>query len=483
MIPPVNRLGRRVLAVAAVAGVFLAVPAAGWAQPDETGTEAEGSSGEVVRLILEDEPITPATARYLERGIEDAGARGARAVIVELDTPGGLLESTRQIVRAIVRSSVPVVVYVAPAGARAASAGVFITMSAHVAAMAPGTHIGAAHPVSIGGGAPSLPGDTTDASDSSDPSSVTGEKVLNDAVAWVRSLAELRGRNAEWAARSVTESSSITATEAVRDSVVDLQASDLRDLLQRIDGRTVATRADSSQLRTAEAQIRAVPMWWGERVLGVVSNPNVAFLLMMFGFYGLLFEFYTGGWGVGGTVGAVCLLLASYGLSVLPVNYAGLALLILGAGLLVAEAFVVSYGALTVGGGLCVVFGGLMLVDTSVEMMRVSEWVVIPVALATSAIAFFLVGSIIRSHRAPVRTGSSGMIGERAVARTSFDSRGDRYEGTVRAHGELWKARAGKPVAEGAELTVVGRDGLTLEVVPDEREETAEPTMRDTPKS
>lgn len=428
---------------------------------------ASAQDGPVAVLSIENEAITPVVTRYLERGLREARETGVQAVVIELDTPGGLMESTQQIVRSLVESPLPVIVYVSPSGGRAASAGVFITLSAHVAAMAPGTHIGAAHPVSLGGGAPGTPStdpDTAATPEVSGPSDVMGEKVVNDAVAWARSLAELRERNADWAARAVSESSSITAAEAARDGVVDLVATNRAELLERIDGRAVVTTTDSVALATSGAEIRELPMWWGERVLGAVSNPNVAFLLMVFGFYGLLFELYTAGWGVGGTVGAICLVLAAFGLSVLPINFAGLALIVLGLGLLVAEAFVTSYGTLTIGGALCMVFGALMLVDTPVEMMQVSASIAVPVALATSAIAFFLVSSAIRAHRAPVHTGSSGMIGERAVASTSFEARGDRYEGMVRTHGELWSARSAQAVEKGEELRVVAREGLTLEV-------------------
>jgi membrane-bound serine protease (ClpP class) len=358
---------------------------------EASNVQVAKESRRVVVVTLDDEPITPVTARYIERGIAEAREMGARALVLQLDTPGGLMQATQTIVRDILASPVPVIVYVSPSGARAASAGLFITLAGHVAAMAPATHIGAAHPVSLGGAAPMSPAPDTTAGEQEQSSGVMEEKVVKDAAAWVRSLAELRARNAEWAVSAVTESESITSTEALDLNVIDLTAADTGELLSRVDGWTVSLGADSLRLETASASIHRIDMWWGERVLGVLSNPNVAFILMMVGFYGILFELYTAGWGVGGTVGMVSLLLAFFGLAVLPVNYAGLALIGLGLSLFVAEVFVPSFGLLTFGGVTCLILGGLMLVDTSVEFMQISAWVVVPVALATGAIAVFLV--------------------------------------------------------------------------------------------
>ncbi len=443
------------LCLAAILGFLQETP-----QADSLRGEAAGL---VLHARLDNEPITPVTERYLERVLREAASAQAACLVIELDTPGGLVESTQQIVKGILASEAPVVVYVAPQGARAASAGVFITMAGHVAAMAPGTHIGAAHPVSIGGmpGTPA-PADTASGQQQGGPS-VMEEKVLNDAVAWARSLAELRGRNAEWAALAVSESRSITATEAVAENVVDLVAADLDALLVQIDGREVELPGGRVEvLRTAGAEIRTMPMWWGEQLLAVLSNPNVAFLLLMFGFYGVLFEFYTPGWGVGGTLGAICLVLGFFGLAVLPINYAGLALLALGLGLFVAEAFFTSFGALTLGGVVCVVLGGLMLVDSPGGMLRVSATVVVPVALATAAITVFLVGSVVKAMRGRVQTGVEGMLGSEALAHEAFVPAEGRYHGMILTHGELWKAISAAPVAQGDAVEITGRDGLTL---------------------
>ncbi len=433
-------------------------PGAAWAQDEEP---PNASGGVVLHMHIDDQPITPVTARFIERGIEQAEEMGARALIIRLDTPGGLVTSTQDIVKDIIASRVPVAVYVSPSGARAASAGVFITLSAHVAAMAPATHIGAAHPVTIGGAPTPAPADTASGQQQGRPS-VMEEKMVNDAVAWAKSLAELRGRNVEWAALAVSESRSITNTEALEQNVVDLIAEDLDDLLAQMDGRAVELDTGPVTLRTTGAELRALRMWWGEQLLGVISNPNVAFLLMMFGFYGILFEFYTPGWGVGGTLGTICLVLGFFGMAVLPISYAGLALIGLALGLFVAEAFVTSFGALTLGGAVCLILGGLMLIDSPVEIMRVSASVVVPLALATAAITFFLVGSVVKAMRGRVQTGSEAVLGTEAVAREAFAADDGAYQGMVLTRGELWKAVSQKPVTAGDVLEVDQREGLTL---------------------
>jgi membrane-bound serine protease (ClpP class) len=358
-----------------------------------------------------------------------------------------------------------VVVFVAPSGARAASAGLFITLASHVAAMAPGTHIGAAHPVQIGTLpiAPPQPADDEEKKTDRQPSPIE-EKSVNDTKAWARSLAELRDRNAEWAELAVTESRSITAQAAVDQHVVDLIATDLSDLLRKLDGREVSLQQDQVRLETKDAALDDFEMWWGERLLGVISSPNIAFLLLIFGFYGVLFEFYSPGWGVAGTLGAVLLLLGFFGLAVLPLNYAGLALLALALALFVAEAFVVSYGALTVGGIICLILGGLMLVDSPVGFMRVSMAVVIPVAVGTGIITFLLLGSVIKAHRGRVQTGAEGLIGSLGVAKNDFEAAGDRFQGTIWVHGEYWRALSAGAVRMGQQVSVVDREGLTLNV-------------------
>jgi len=432
-----------------------------------TGGEARDTTrdtprGEVLVIRVDNDAITPVTARYIERAIAEATASSAAALVVELDTPGGLMESTRQIVRAILGSPVPVVVYVSPSGARAASAGVFITLSAHVAAMAPATHIGAAHPVNLGG-APGSP-TQSDTTGSASQQSVMEEKAVNDARAWARTLAELRGRNADWAEAAVSESESIAATEALERNVVDLIAADRSALLAEIDGREVEIDGQAQVLETAGSAVRLLEMGWGERILSVLSNPNLAFFLMMFGFYGILFEFYSPGWGISGTLGAICLVLAFFGLAVLPINYAGLILIVLAIGLFVAEAFFTSFGMLTIGGAVCLILGALMLVDTPTPVLRVSLTVVVPFAIASAILAFFLGSRVVSTLRSRVLTGAEGMLGERGVADGTFEQRGDRYHGRVRVHGEFWRADSAHPLSDGADVQVVGQEGLTLTV-------------------
>lgn len=425
----------------------------------------------VLNIQLRNEAITPVTARFVTRAIRQAEAQRAAALVIMLDTPGGLVDSTREVVSATLHSRVPIVVYVAPAGARAASAGVFITMAGHVAAMAPGTTIGAAHPVQIGGlpgSAPPQPERQTDEKkDGGDQPRATTpmeDKIVNDTVAWARALAEMRGRNADWAARAVKESISVPAAEALEENAIDLIAENLDDLLRKIDGREIGLIESKVVLQVAGAEVRTLEMWWGERVLALLANPTLAFLLLIFGFYGILFELYTPGWGVGGTVGLICLILGFFALSVLPINFVGLALIGIALAMFIAEVFVPSYGFLTIGGVICLILGGVMLVDSPAGFMRISLWMLVPVALATAAITVFLVGSILKSQRAPVLTGNEGMVHAEAIADEDFVSDGSRYRGRVQTHGELWNAISETMVRAGEALKVTRRDGLTLHV-------------------
>jgi len=289
-------------------------------------------------------------------------------------------------------------------------------------------------------------------------------KIVNDTVAWARSLAELRGRNADWAERAVRESVSITGTEAVEQGVVDLLAEDLDDLLAQLEGREVVLPQGPVELHTTGATVRTLDMWWGERLLGAISNPNIAFLLLMLGFYGILFELYTPGWGVSGTLGVVCLILAFFGLAVLPISYVGLILIVVALALFVAEAFVTSYGLLALAGVGCMVLGGVMLVDSPFGFMRVSLGVVIPIAAATGLITVFLVANVLRAHRGRVQTGGESLVGAEAVAQDDFARAEGRYSGTVLAHGELWQAISGAPISAGQRLEILDRQGLTLVV-------------------
>jgi membrane-bound serine protease (ClpP class) len=426
----------------------------------------------VLVATLENDIVNPITARFLIRAIAHAEQRRAACLVILLDTPGGLLDSTRDITKRIIDSAIPVVVYVAPSGSRAASAGLFITLAGHVAAMAPGTNIGAAHPVHVGASPFSpQPSPAQPADDAAQPEEPTGsspaeDKALSDTAAWARALAELRGRNAEWAARAVVESASATATEAVDLGIVDMVATDLTDLLHRLDGREVTLAHAKIRLVLTDAEVETIRMSWRDRLLSAIANPNLAFLLLIFGFYGIILELYTPGWGVGGTVGGICLVLAFFALAVLPINYVGLLLISIGLALFVAEAFVTSYGFLSLGGVVSITLGGLMLVDSPVGFLRVSPWVIVPVAMATAAITVFLLGQIVKAHRRGAVTGTEGLLLERAVADEAFTPRDGSYAGVVRVHGELWRATCQTPVDAGQGVTVEGRDGLTLQVRP-----------------
>lgn len=462
---------RLLLQSAVFLGMFLG-PFVGVCQHMEE--ETAEAPAPVLLIQVHNQPITPVLTRYVGRALDEADTGGIQCIIIELDTPGGLIDSTRKMVKDILGSPVPVVVYVAPSGARAASGGLFITLSAHIAAMAPGTHIGAAHPVAIGGipvepaGREKSTESESEESPKQAPTDPMADKIVNDTRAWARALAELRGRNADWAELAVTESRSITSQEAEEKGVVDMVAADLPDLLQMLDGREVKTADRVVTLHTGNASVQRKTMWWGDRLLSTISNPNIAFILLIFGFYGMLFELYTPGWGVAGTLGAICLVLSFFGLAVLPVNFAGLVLIGVALAMFVAEAFITSFGALTAGGAICLVLGGLMLVDSPTGFLRVSASVVVPVAIASAAITFFLVTRIVAGHRSPVQTGDQSLQGSTAAADREFQEKEGTYEGVVRIHGELWKASSKHPVAAGETVVVRERHGLVLSVEPDQ---------------
>lgn len=459
-------MGRPLLINAIVCGVIV------FGVIDVGRCEEPAGASVVVRIRLENEAITPVVAQFLERAIREADEQHAQCLVLELSTPGGYLDATERIVKTIFDSPVPIVVYVSPPGGRAASAGVFITLAGHVAAMAPATHVGAAHPIQLG--MPSeIPGSRKPQIDEEEgahetPSygSVSEQKMLNDTVARARAIAEYRGRNAEWAAKAVAENRVDIAEDALAEGVIDIVANNMEDLLEQINGRSVTIKRagvdETMQLETKNAQVRTLEMWWGEKLLAVVSNPNVAMLLLMFGVYGILYELYSPGWGVSGTLGVVSLVLAFFGLSVLPINYAGLALVAVALALFAAEAFVTSYGALTVGGIVCLILGGTMLVDTPHEFLRVSQSVLIPIAVATGLIAAFLLSSVVKSQRSTVRTGGEAMIGLRGTAQEKFSPHNGHYEGQVSVRGEIWRASSSQPITSNQEIRVEDRQGLTV---------------------
>ncbi len=612
------------------------------ASPDR---RAEGDSLAqplILRVDLANEVISPGISRFISRALREAEARNAECLIITLDTPGGLLESTRQIVKQFLQTPVCVVVYVSPTGARAASAGVFITMAAHVAAMAPGTTIGAARPVSLGGAFPLGPRDhdqrdsksswsprtffqeivakidsvngsdeevwgffhrdkfenplelfrlappvwqpfggimsdlpkprgifpatsishdswedgyfarpwpkqgivrgmmaqIASAEDTSPPGKPTEfqedqelenpktssagpeenlsrevstegklengevvpaqkpadksgareenrsaeksvspleEKIINDTVSWAQALAQQRGRNAEWIAQAVRESVSVTAQQAVGNNVVDLLAKDFDELLERLDGRVVKLPQGEKILRTKGARVEKIEMWWGERILSIISHPEVAFLLLIFGIYGVMYELFSPGWGVPGTVGVICLLLGFFGLSVLPVNYLGLALIVVAISLFIAEAYVTSFGLLTLAGVTCMIFGGLMLIESPPGFTDVSVQLVVGVTLATALVMILIIGAAIRAHRHRVLTGDESLVGRVVQAKTDFRFQDGHYVGKVFLDGEWWEARSSVGVGEGESCRIVRRDGLSLWVEPASTPETRPP--------
>ena len=394
--------------------------------------------------------INPVASEYVDKGLEKARAMNAQALVLQLDTPGGLDKSMRLIVKSILASPIPVVVYVAPAGSRAASAGVFITMAAHVAAMAPGTNIGAAHPVALGGG-------------KMDKTMI--EKVENDAAAYIRSLAERWGRNADWAEEAVRKSVSIQASEAVEKGVVDLLAPSLEELLAKIDGRVLQAAGQTVTLATAGAPIETISMTLKQRILSFLSHPNVAYLLMLLGLYGIFFELSSPGAVFPGIIGGIAIILAAYALQLLPVNWAGLALMALALVLFLLEIKVPSHGALTIGGVVALTLGSLMLFDSPDPLLRVSLKVIIPAVVVTSGFFFFLVGKVAQAHRARVTTGREGLVGAEGIVRKWADG-----QGTILLRGELWKAESQSALVSGQEVTVTETDGLTLTVTPPEGE-------------
>jgi membrane-bound serine protease (ClpP class) len=422
---------------------------------------AASANASEVRVVELDGAITPATANYFIRALDDAHDANATALVVRLDTPGGLDESMRDMIKEILASRIPVVVYVAPNGSRAASAGTYLVYASHVAAMAPATNIGSSTPVSIGGGQFPSPEEQPEGSGDADSSgrSAMERKVVNDAVAYIRGLAALRGRNVEWAEATVREAANLPAAEALEQNVIDLVAEDLDELLAALDGRTIAVDGRSVTLDLADADLVTVMPDWRDRLLAVITNPNVAYLLLMIGIYGLILEFYSPGLGVPGVVGVICLLLGAYALQMLPISYAGLALLLVGITLMVAEVVTPTVGVLGAGGVVAFVAGSIMLFDSELPGYRVSLTIVAAAAVASAGIFLLGLGAAARARRLRVTTGREAMVGAPAVALEDFiDS------GRVRAFSESWQARSPQPVHKGDKLRVTAVDGLVLTV-------------------
>jgi membrane-bound serine protease (ClpP class) len=427
-------------------------------------TVASGSpmSHPTAVVLHVDGPISPASADYVVRGIAKADSMHTSAIVLELDTPGGLSSSMRDIIKAILASPVPVIGYVAPSGARAASAGTYIMYACQVAAMAPATNIGAATPVSMtGGGSMPLPASSTGKAASAPAESTEMRKVTNDAVAYIRALAERRSRNADWAEKAVREAASVSADEALKLHVVDLIAPDIPTLLADVDGRSIETSAGTRVLHTRNAAIETVSPGVRSQFLGVIANPSVAYILLLLGLGGLVMEGMHPGGVLPGVVGAICLLLALYAFQLLPVNYAGLGLILLGVILIVSEAFVPAYGVLGTGGVISFVIGSVILMHTGVPGYGIALPVVVGVAVAGAGILVGIVWMAVRSHRRPVVSGREEMVG--AIAEVVADFEG---LGLVHVHGERWQARSDVPLRRGQRVTVAGMHGLVLDVKP-----------------
>ena len=462
-------MGRRLFGWLTALAVTIVVAPAPAAEPAGQASAPPGAHGV---LLPVSGPIGPATSDFFVRGLREAEQGGAHVVVVTIDTPGGLETAMRDMVQAILAAHVPVIAFVSPSGAHAASAGTFLVYASHLAAMAPATNLGAATPVQIGGGgggedAPvprSAPGPQAEPEAgraSQPPGGALERKAVNDAVAYLRSLAELRGRNVEWAERAVREGASLSAEQALAQGVVELVADDLPELMGRIDGRKLRLHDREVVLETGGLLLRDVQPDWRTQLLSLITNPNVAYLLMLIGIYGLLLEGYNPGTVLPGVVGAISLLLALFAFQVLSVNFAGLALIALGVILIVAESFVPSFGTLGLGGIVAFVIGSIMLLDRDVPGFGIAWQLIGLMALAGALVLLAIVSFAVRARRRPVVSGAEGLLRETAEAVEAFE-----HEGTVRVHGEHWRAVSEQPVHAGQRLRVTAVDGLTLHVKP-----------------
>ena len=459
---PVGRFQRLALAVVlAAVGISLGGTALNAEEAEEAEEAAEAPTG-LVWVVDLDGALGPATGDLIIRSIARAEEAQAEALIIRINTPGGLDKAMRDVIQKILSATIPIITFVAPDGARAASAGTYIVYASHIAAMAPATNIGSSTPVSLGQPVPpALPGSEESAAEEPAPQDAMMRKVINDSVAYLQSLAELRQRNIDWAEETVRQGANLRASEALANNVIDLISADFASLLNDIDGREVEIAGRRVVLATAGATLHFVETDWRHDLLAVITDPSIAYGLLIFGIYGLILEFYNPGMVAPAVVGIICLLLGAYGLQMLPINYAGLALIIVGIVMMVLEIFTPTMGILGIAGVTAFVIGSVILLDTEAPGYTLPLSIIAAFAASTIGLVLFVVGAAVKVRSQSVRTGSEAMAGGRALAVEDFDGTGH-----VRAFGEIWQARADKAITDGQQLEVTGVEELTLLVKP-----------------
>lgn len=428
------------------------------------GCSATASYGKDVWLVELQGAIGPASSDFITSTLIDADEADVELVVIRINTPGGLDLAMRDIIFGILSSPVPVATWVAPNGSRAASAGTYILYASHIAAMAPATNVGSSTPVSIGGGQSPVPLPTATPDDGNGESAAPGssameKKIINDAVAYIKSLAELRNRNSEWAVQTVTEAANLTASEALDLNVIDIIAESIDDLLSQVHGKTLVLNDREVTLDVNEANIVIVEPDWRHEFLALITDPNVAYILLMIGLYGIILEFYNPGLGIPGIVGVICLLIGAYALQMLPINYVGLALIIVGIGLMAAEALSPSFGVFGIGGVIAFVLGSVILMDTDLAAYQISLPIIAAFAVASAGIFLYALAAVLRMHSQKAVSGVEAMIGSTAVALEDFDGYGQ-----VRTAGEIWNASSTETIKKGSTVQITGVDGLTLKI-------------------